>query len=172
MAMSIWRSAAQSPPTATSRAGTRHDRVAARFSATPTGFAIGAGAVGLVAAAIIAAAIPVADGGWRFAVIAVSVGVFAAISLDQLALAGIVVLAFLISNGFLEDRLGQLAWHGSHDLWRISLLVIAGAGGLAIGEGARFVSNVRVRRAAEFDRSANAGAPSVSEMQRQLNQHS
>jgi len=41
------------------------------------------------------------------------VGLFAAISLDQLALAGVAVLAALIYNGFLEDRFGQLAWHGS-----------------------------------------------------------
>lgn len=131
----------------------------ANVPSTPTGFAVGAGAVGLVAAAIIAAAIPSADAGWRFAVMAVAVGVFAAISIDQLALAGIVVLAFLISNGFLEDRLGQLAWHGSADLWRLLLLVIVGAIGLALGEAVRFMANIRVRWAAEFERTSAASSP-------------
>jgi len=157
VAMSIWRSAARSPSSAARRAASRHDHTAARSSATPTGFAIGAGAVGLVGAAIIAAAIPVADADWRFAVIAIAVGLFAAIFLDQLALGGIAVLAFLISNGFLEDRFGQLAWHGSGDLWRLLLLVTAGAVGLAVGESMRFVANVRAARGvAEFDRADEA----------------
>jgi hypothetical protein len=116
------------------------------------GFAIGAGAIGLVAAAIVAAVIPVADADWRFAVMATSVGLFAAISLDQLALGGIVVLAFLISNGFLEDRLGQLAWHGSGDLWRLLLLVTVGAVGLGVGEGVRLIAKLRARGRADIDR--------------------
>lgn len=118
---------------------------------TPTGPAIGAGVVALVVAAIIAAAIPSANAGWRFAVMAVAVGLFAAISLDQRALAGVTVLAALIYNGFLEDRLGQLAWHGSEDLWRLMLLVSVGAGGLALGESVRFAANLHAGRAADFD---------------------
>ena len=107
-----------------------------RTRSTPTGLAIGAGAVALVVAAVIAAAIPSADAGWRFAIMAIAVGLFAAISLDQRALAGVAVLAALIYDGFLEDRLGQLAWHGSDDLWRLLLLVTVSAGGLALGESA------------------------------------
>jgi hypothetical protein len=84
---------------------------------------------------------------------AVAVGLFAAISLDQIALAGVAVLGSLIYNGFLEDRFGQLAWHGTDDLWGLLLLVIVGAGGLALGESVRFVANLRARRTAEFDRA-------------------
>jgi hypothetical protein len=124
-----------------------------RAPSTPTGLAIGAGAVGLVVAAIIAAAIPTGDAGWRFAVMAIAVGLFAAISLDQVALGGIVVLAFLISDGFLEDRSGQLTWHGSGDLWRVLLLVMASAWGLSFGEGVRYVANVRARGRAEIGRA-------------------
>jgi hypothetical protein len=133
------------------RSSIRWSANAVRTESTPTGLAIGAGAVGLVVAAIIAAAIPSADAGWRFAVIAVAVGLFAAISLDQLALAGVAVLAALIYNGFLEDRLGQLAWHGTNDLWRLLLLVTVSASGLAVGEFVRFVAHLRARRAADLD---------------------
>ena len=137
------------------RRSNRWSADAVRTERTPTGLAIGAGAVALVAAAIIAAAIPSADAGWRFAVMAVAVGVFAAISLDQIALSGVAVLASLIYNGFLEDRSGQLAWHGSGDLWRLLLLVTVSAGGLAIGESARFVANLRASGARDFDRAVD-----------------
>ena len=133
------------------RSSIRWSADAVRTESTPTGLAIGAGAVGLLAAAVIAAAIPSADAGWRFAVMAIAVGLFAAISLDQLALAGVAVLAALIYNGFLEDRLGQLAWHGTNDLWRLLLLVTVIASGLAVGEIVRFVANLRARRAADVD---------------------
>ena len=86
---------------------------------------------------------------------AVAVGLFAAISLDQIALAGIALLASLIYNGFLEDRSGQLAWHGSGDLWRLLLLVTVSAGGLAVGECVRFVANLRARSAPAFDRAVD-----------------
>lgn len=112
-------------------------------SATPLGIAVGSGAVVMIVSGLIAAAIPVAYPGWRFAVMAVAVGAFAAVFVDHVALAVVAVIAFLISNGFLEDRFGQLAWHGSADLWRLLLLVMVGAGGLAVGEGYRFVSNLR-----------------------------
>ena len=75
------------------RSSNRWTGDAVRMQSTPTGLAIGAGAVALVVAAIIAAAIPSADAGWRFAIMAVAVGLFAAISLDQRALAAVVVLA-------------------------------------------------------------------------------
>jgi hypothetical protein len=114
-----------------------------RVSTTPTGLAIGAGAIMVVVAGVIAAAVPPADAGWRFAVMAIVVGLFAAISLDQVALAAVAVLAFAVYNGFLEDRFGQLSWHGADDLWRLLLLVIVAAFGLAAGEAVRFVHRMR-----------------------------
>jgi len=155
------------------RSSNRWSADAVRKPSTPTGLAIGAGAVGLVVAAIIAAAIPSADAGWRFAVMAIAVGLFAAISLDQLALAGVVVIAALIYNGFLEDRFGQLAWHGSDDLWRLLLVVTVSACGLALGESVRFVANLRARSAPHFDRAEGDGDgktdgrdPAIDEMSR------
>jgi hypothetical protein len=104
---------------------------------------------------------------------AIAVGLFAAISLDQVAMAGVAVLAALIYNGFLEDRFGQLAWHGSDDLWRLLLVVTVSAWGLALGDGVRFVANLRGRSAPNFDRTEGDGDgkaddtdPAIDEMSR------
>jgi hypothetical protein len=125
-------------PTA-GRNGTRRPDV------TPLGIKIAVGAVGLIVAALIAAAIPQAYPGWRFGLMVAAVALFAAISLDQIALAVIAVIAFAITNGFLEDRFGQLSWHGVDDVWRLLLLVIACAWGLAVGETARQIARMRRR---------------------------
>jgi hypothetical protein len=117
---------------------------AARQPETPTGIATGIGAVAIIAAGVVAAMIPAAYPGWRFGVIAAAVLVFAAVSLDQVALGIVALLGVLIFNGFLEDRLGQLAWHAD-DLWRLLLLIMIGALGLAVGEGYRFVNDRRAR---------------------------
>ena len=111
---------------------------------TPIGIAVGFGAIAMVAAAVVAAMIPTAYPGWRFGVIALVVFVFAIVSLDHIALAIVAVIGALIFNGFLEDRFGQLAWHAD-DLYRLLLLVMVGAFGLAVGEGYRFVHDLRVR---------------------------
>jgi hypothetical protein len=131
---------------ASGSAGRRGDDVPR--SSTPPGIAIAMGAVTVVAAGIIAALVPGTDPGQRFAVMAIAVGVFTAISLDARAVAATAVLAFAVSNGFLEDRFGQLAWHGFHDLTRLLLLAVAATGGLAIGAAVRFVRRRARRRAA------------------------
>jgi len=125
-------------------AGARTDRTdRAEWERMPIGIAIGIGAVAVIATAFIAAAIPAGDPGWRFAVMATVVGLFAAISLDQVALAAVAAITALVTNGFIEDRAGQLAWHGSADLWKVLLLVIVGAIGLAIGEAYRYLRKLR-----------------------------
>ena len=117
-----------------------------RRSGTPVGITIAVGVLGIIAAALIAGAIPAVHPGWRFAVIAIAVGLFAAVSLDELALGAVALMAFAVSNGFLEDRFGQLTWHGSEDVWRLLLLIMSGAFGLALGEAYRYVGLLRTRR--------------------------
>ncbi len=111
----------------------------------PTGIAVGIGAAVMVVAGIAAALIPAAYPGWRFGLVAVAVLVFAAVSLDHVALAFVALIGALIFNGFLEDQFGQLAWHGADDLWRLLLLIMVGAFGLAIGEGYQHVRDLRIR---------------------------
>jgi MFS family permease len=114
---------------------------------TPVGINLAVGAAMVVAAALVAALLPAAQTGWRFAVVALAVGLFAALTLDQFALAGVALLGWLVTNGFLVDRLGELSWHGSADLYRILLLVVVGAVGLAVGEVCRQLAALRARLA-------------------------
>jgi hypothetical protein len=111
---------------------------------TPIGITVGIGAAAMVAAGVVAAMIPAEHSDWRFGTVAVAVVIFAAVSMDRLALALVAGLGALIFNGFLENQLGQLAWHAD-DLLRLLLLIVAGAAGLAVGGGFRFVRDLRSR---------------------------
>lgn len=111
----------------------------------PLGIALGIGAALMVVAGLIAAPISSTQPDRRFAVIAIAVAVFAALTIDPVALGPVALLGFLIDNGFLEDRYGELSWHGSVDLWHLLVLVIAGAIGLAAGEAVRWMHALRKR---------------------------
>ena len=119
----------------------------------PAGVNIGVGCAAVVAAALSVALIPPAHAGWRFAVIATVVAAFALVDRDGRAVAAVAVLAWLIVNGFLVDRLGQLSWHGSSDLVRLVALASTAATGRAVGkrlDGPR-ESQVRRRVSAELE---------------------
>ena len=110
---------------------------------TPTGIALGIGSALVVAAVLVAAMIPPSETAWRFGVVAGAVGLFAAWSGDQLALLGVATIAWLLANGFLVDRLGELSWHGSSDIWRIVVLVAVGTVGLLVHAAYRQVHSLR-----------------------------
>ena len=118
--------------------------VAAGDERTPVGIAVGVGAASMVLAAIVAATISTDRPDVRFGILAAVVLTFAAVSLDRIALAVVAVIGALLYNGFLENSSGNLSWHAD-DLWRLMLLVVAGAVGLAVGEGYRFVRGMRGR---------------------------
>lgn len=111
---------------------------------TPTGISLGVGAAAVVVAVLIAALISPADPDWRFGVVAGAVGLHAAWSGDQLALLGTAGIAWLLADGFLVDRLGELTWHGSSDIWRIVVLVAAGTVGLLLHAAYQQVHRWRV----------------------------
>lgn len=113
---------------------------------TPVGIDLGLGAAAVVVAACIAAAIPTVDLGWRFGVVAFAVGVFAAVTADPMAVAGAALIAWLVVDGFLIDRSGQLAWHGSADLLRIMVLALVSALGIAVGQAGRQFRATQSRR--------------------------
>jgi hypothetical protein len=100
----------------------------------PTGLTIGLGSLTVVAAAAIAAAVPTSDPTSRLALVAAAVAVIAALSRDIVALPGLVVLAWLIVNGFLVDRFGELSWHGRSDVYRAVILVLAAGIGQVAGQ--------------------------------------
>lgn len=116
-----------------------------RRARTPFGVDVTAGAVLVVAAALVAALVPAADGAARLAVLAVAVGLFAAGTVDAVAVAAVTLLAGLVDNGFLVDRFGQLGWHGWPDAYRIAALVLAGALGWSVGAAAGRVRRARAR---------------------------
>ena len=119
------------------------ERVPAR---TPTGVDVGIGAVVIVAGALVAAAVPAAHRGWRLGLVAAAVAVAAAVTADHLAMAAVVPLGWLVADGFLENRSGELTWHGSADMYLILLLVMAAAIGLAAGEARGLIAARRDRR--------------------------
>jgi hypothetical protein len=81
----------------------------------------------------------------RFAVMVVAVAGFAALTAGVRNVAAIVLLAWLVVNGFLVDRFGDLAWHGRADVVRAVLLVAAGGLGLAAGACVRAYAGWRSR---------------------------
>jgi hypothetical protein len=112
---------------------------------TPVGINLAVGAVTITAAVFVAASVPIADPQWRCAVVAVAVGLFAAFTLDWPAVAAVVLPTWMIMNGFLVNRLGDLSWHGRADLDRFVVLVVAGCLGLAVGKAHRRVHGLRER---------------------------
>jgi len=127
--------------------GTRaRPRPALAISPCPTGLLIGIGTVTVVVSTMVAAAIPPTSAGWRLGVVAVTVGAFAALGADRWAVAWTGVLAWLLVNGFLVDRFGELSWHGRSDLYRSLALVSAAAIGLAVGQGVRLWATWRRQR--------------------------
>jgi len=65
--------------------------------------------------------------------------------------AGVVPLGWLVSNGFLENRCGELSWHRSADLWLVTAFVVAAAVGLAVGDGYRQLRELRAGWLAELE---------------------
>jgi hypothetical protein len=104
---------------------------------TPFGINVGIGAVVVVAASMAAAVFPAV--GVRLAVVAVSVAGYAAVVCDVGAAFAVAGLGYLLFNGFLVNRLGELTWDGTASLWHASALLLA----ILLGTGVRWVRAVR-----------------------------
>ncbi len=114
---------------------------------TPVGINIGIGAVAVVAGAVLVAFVPAAHLWWRLGLMALLVAGFAAVTVDQWALGGVVLMVWLVANGFFENHQGQLSWHGSTDLGFAMVLVVAAAVGLAVGQVCRAMAAWQARHA-------------------------
>ena len=111
--------------------------------ATPPEFQVAAGAVAVACAAAVTPLLPNAD--LRYAVLVGTIAVFAAVTMRPLVSSTAAVIGFLIFNGFVTDREGQLRWH-SADLARLELLLFAVALGVSVGEVVRLVHGWHERR--------------------------
>ena len=94
---------------------------------------VGIGAAAVVAAGLLASTLPTTDPSWRFGIVLAAVAIFAAFAGDGPAVAWAAGLGWLVTNGFLVDRFGELSWHGRSDLYRAVMLMVAGGLGLLIG---------------------------------------
>lgn len=129
------------------RSGTMwRDAVPDRTDRTPMGINLGIGAAAVVGGAVLVAFVPAAHPWWRLGLMALLVAGFAAVTLDQVALGGVALMAWLFANGFVENREGELSWHGSADLGFAMVLVLAAAAGLAVGQAYRAVVHEEGRR--------------------------
>jgi hypothetical protein len=75
-----------------------------------------------------------------------------------------VVLAWLVVNGFLVDRFGELWWHGRSDLYRAGMLVVAGALGQVVGRARWLMWHRRQRRSFAVEWHLLAGEFDTKEM--------
>lgn len=107
---------------------------------TPTGINLAIGCVVMVAAAFLAAALFPPDAiPARLVVLAVVVGVFAAVVPDIRAALGVAGLSVLVFTGFLANHYGELTTRDG-DVWWYALLIGSAA---TIGTGLRWI---RARR--------------------------
>jgi hypothetical protein len=107
-------------------------RESARYDAgrTPFGIDLATGAVVMVGAAF--AAVVFRDIDARLAAVAVAAGGFAAVAAGARASFAVAGIGYLIFNGFLVNRLGDLTWDGKTSLWHLSAFAFAVGLGLAL----------------------------------------
>jgi MFS family permease len=100
----------------------------------PQGILVGIGSLAVIAAGFVAAAVPQADATFRYGVLVGTIMAFAAVADVWAASVAVGVIGFLVFDGFLVNRLGELSWHGSADLSRLLALAAAVAFGRLVGE--------------------------------------
>ncbi len=103
----------------------------------PVGIRLAAGLTTVVAAAVVASFVPAGHVLVRSVVPMVAVAALAAVVDDWRATASAAAFGFLVVNGFLTDRYGQLAWHGGADALRLLAMLGAACVGTWAGRGWR-----------------------------------
>lgn len=111
----------------------------------PFGINLCVGMLALVTGDFVAARVPASDMGLRCAVVAVALMLIGATTVDWQAVLALLIPGWLLLNGFLINRLGELSWHGWPDVYRLSALAGAGLVGLIAGEIRRGMGEVRER---------------------------
>jgi hypothetical protein len=99
---------------------------------TPFEFGLAAGSLTVIVAALIdSAAFAPGDGGDRLAVMAAAVAVFCAIAGWQSGLA-VAAVGYLIFDGFLANRYGELTWDHKAGFHAVSMIALAAALGVVV----------------------------------------
>jgi hypothetical protein len=119
----------------------------ARDRDIPLGFNVAGGSAVVVVAAFVSAVVPPSAGAVRLGLFALALGLFAARTVDPLAVALVGVLGFGVFEGFLVNQVGELTWHGAADVSRLWVLVVAAVCGLVAGAAYRGVRRARLWRA-------------------------
>jgi hypothetical protein len=113
----------------------------------PLGINVAAGSIVVVVAGFVSAAVPPTAGAVRLGLFALALGLFAATTVDPLAVLLVGVLGFAVVDGFLINRLGELTWHGAADVSRLWVLLAAAVSGLVVGAAWRGARRARLWRA-------------------------
>lgn len=125
----------------------------------PRELLVTAGFVSAVAGCLLASlALPPGDPTGRVVLLAISLGVFATWAVDPLAVLATAGMGWSFATGFLVNQHGELALTGWPDLWRLALLMTAGAIGIGWGRLRELVRQ-GARRAAPERRRRPRGAP-------------
>ncbi|BCB75874.1 hypothetical protein GCM10022251_80610 [Phytohabitans flavus] len=119
---------------------------------TPFGIGVATGAAVTMAATIGAAVLfPRGDTSGRLLVVAVAVGAYAALSTSTRATLATALVGYLIFNGFLVNRFGELSWDGGASVGHVTVLAVA----TALGLGQRWIRHARH----ELDGEQERGEP-------------
>jgi len=103
------------------------------------GVGLAIGALAVVAGTVVVSQLP-AGGVWlRLAVLMVVVAGIGVVSRDWIVAVVSGVIAFFFADGFVENTMAVLSWHGLRDLVLLVGLVVAGVAGVVVGETRAFV---------------------------------
>jgi hypothetical protein len=119
---------------------------------TPFGINLAAGAVVMIAAAFVAVLFPEVNA--RLAVVVAVVGGYAGVVADAGASLATAGLGYLVFDGFLLNRLGELTWNGMTNVWHLINFALAVGAGLAW----RLIRAIRADLAPAREAAGLAGA--------------
>jgi hypothetical protein len=125
---------------------------------TPFGINLAVGVVVMIAAAFVAVLFPEVNA--RLVMIAVVVGGYAAAVADTRASFATAGMGFLIFDGFLLNRLGELTWNGKTSVWHLSTFALA----VGLGLAWRRIRAIRADLVLAREAAALAGATDTNDI--------
>jgi hypothetical protein len=112
----------------------------------PVGICLAVGALGVVVACLLAAAVPASDPVARWCLVVATIGAYAVTVADLGSAVFLALTAFMIFNGFVTNSTGDLSWHGVADTARLATVFGAVVFGSATGRIYRRARRVATTR--------------------------